>query len=169
MRIFLIGFMGSGKTHWGRQLAGHMKIPFFDLDDEIERRENKTIPQIFAEKGEEAFRVKEKETLEELIDKYPSMVVSCGGGTPCFFNNINRMKKYGVVIWLNTHVEVLLDRLLKGKEQRPLIKNIPDADLRSYIVRKLNERRMYYEQANLIIDKEDSMPVTEFIQTILHA
>lgn len=169
MRIFLIGFMGSGKTHWGKQLASQMKIPFFDLDDEIEKQKNKTVTQIFAECGEEAFRIKEKETLERLIDENGSMVLSCGGGTPCFFNNIERMKKYGVVIWLNTHVEVLLERLLKEKNERPLIKNIPDAEMRSFIVRKLNERRMYYEQADLVIDKEDSMPVSEFIQTILHA
>ena len=169
MRIFLIGFMGSGKTHWGKQLATQLKIPFFDLDDVISSKENKTIAEIFAHAGEEAFRVKEREVLESLIDENASMVVSCGGGTPCFFNNIERMKKYGVVIWLNTHVEVLVQRLIKEKEKRPLIKNVHDADLRSYIVRKLNERRMYYEQADVVIDKEDSISITEFIQTVLHA
>jgi shikimate kinase len=97
------------------------------------------------------------------------MVVSCGGGTPCFFNNIERMKKYGVVIWLNTHVEVLVQRLTKEKTARPLIRNVQDADLRSFIVRKLNERRMYYEQADVVIDKEDSISISEFIQTVLHA
>ena len=169
MRIFLIGFMGSGKTHWGKQLATQLKIPFFDLDDVISSKENKTIAEIFAHSGEEAFRVKEREVLESLIDENANMVVSCGGGTPCFFNNIERMKKYGVVIWLNTHVEVLVQRLIKEKEKRPLIKNVQDADLRSYIVRKLNERRMYYEQADVVIDKEDSISITEFIQTVLHA
>ena len=169
MRIFLIGFMGSGKTHWGKQLATQLKIPFFDLDDVISSKENKTIAEIFAHAGEEAFRVKEREVLESLIDENASMVVSCGGGTPCFFNNIERMKKYGVVIWLNTHVEVLVQRLIKEKEKRPLIKNVQDTDLRSYIVRKLNERRMYYEQADVVIDKEDSISISEFIQTVLHA
>jgi len=169
MRIFLIGFMGSGKTHWGKQLASQLKIPFFDLDEVISEREKKSVTQIFAECGEEGFRVKEKAILEDLIDQYPSMVLSCGGGTPCFFNNIERMKKYGTVVWLNTHVEVLLQRLMKEKATRPLIKNINDDDMRSYIIRKLNERRMYYEQADVIIDNENSMPVSEFIQTILHA
>ena len=79
------------------------------------------------------------------------------------------MKKYGVAVWLNTHVEVLLKRLVNEKSSRPLIKNIGDSDLRSYIVRKLNERRMYYEQADVIIDNEDSISMNEFIQTVLHA
>ena len=88
MRIFLIGFMGSGKTHWGKQLASQMKIPFFDLDEVISEREGKTVGEIFALSGEEIFRVKEREVLEALIDENASMVLSCGGGTPCFFNNI---------------------------------------------------------------------------------
>jgi shikimate kinase len=169
MRIFLIGFMGSGKTHWGKQLASQMKIPFFDLDEEIIKKENLSIAEIFAHSGEEAFRVKEREVLESLIDENTSMVLSCGGGTPCFFNNIERMKKYGVVVWLNTHVEILLQRLIKEKTTRPLIKDISDNDLRSYIIRKLNERRMYYEQADVILDNENSISISEFIQTILHA
>ena len=138
MRVFLIGFMGSGKTHWGKQLANQLKIPFFDLDEVITKKEDKSIAQIFAESGEETFRVKEREVLEALIEEHGSMVLSCGGGTPCFFNNIERMKKYGVVVWLNTHVEVLLKRLEHEKVKRPLIKNIKDDDLRSYIIRKLN-------------------------------
>ena len=161
--------MGSGKTHWGKQLANQLKIPFFDLDEVISGKENKSVAQIFAQAGEEAFRVKEREVLEELIEEHGSMVLSCGGGTPCFFNNIERMKKYGVVVWLNTHVEVLLKRLVNEKSTRPLIKNIKDADLRSYIIRKLNERRMYYEQADVIVDSESSIGTNEFIQLILHA
>ncbi len=169
MRVFLIGFMGSGKTYWGKQLAAQLTIPFFDLDEEIAAKENKPVTRIFAESGEEAFRVKEKATLERLIDEQPSMVLACGGGTPCFFNNIGRMKKYGVVVWLNTPVEMLLQRLMKEKESRPLIRNIADEEMRSFIIRKLNERRMYYEQADVIIDNADNLPVNELIQIILHA
>jgi len=169
MRIFLIGFMGSGKTHWGKQLATQLKIPYYDLDDVISSKEKKSVSQIFAESGEESFRVKERQVLESLIDENETMVLSCGGGTPCFFNNIETMKKYGVGVWLNTHVEVLLMRLKSEKASRPLIKNVPDADMRSYIVRKLNERRIYYEQADVTIDNEDSISVNEFIQTVLHA
>lgn len=169
MRIFLIGFMGSGKTYWGNHLATQLKIPFFDLDQVISEQEHKTVQEIFAAAGEEYFRVTEKKLLETLIDKNPSLVLSCGGGTPCFFNNIDLMLKYGTVIWLNTQVDVLLQRLMKEKNMRPLLKNIDDSDLRSYIVRKLNERRMYYQQADVIVDNENDISTSEFIQTILHA
>src|SRR5574339_546695 len=98
MRIFLIGFMGSGKTHWGKQLAERLKLPFFDLDEVVMQSEKKTVPEIFNTNGEEYFRLKEKEMLERLVDENESMVVSCGGGTPCFFNNIEFMKKYGTVV-----------------------------------------------------------------------
>lgn len=79
------------------------------------------------------------------------------------------MKKYGTVVWLNTHVDVLLQRLLKEKAQRPLLKNVDDNDLKSYIIRKLNERRMYYQQADLTIDNENSISVNYLVETILHA
>ena len=169
MRIILIGFMGSGKTHWGKQVAHRLELPFFDLDEEVVRAETKSVAEIFAEKGEEYFRMTEKETMESLVADNESMVLSCGGGTPCFFNNIDFMKKYGIVVWLNTHVEVLLQRLLKEKLKRPLIKDIDDDELRTYIIRKLNERRMYYEQADVVIDKEDAFSMNDFIQTVLHA
>ena len=169
MRIFLIGFMGSGKTHWGKQVAQRLSLPFYDLDEVITIEEQKSIPDIFAAEGEEYFRSREKEIMEKLVDQNTNMVLSCGGGTPCFFNNIDFMKKYGTVVWLNTHVDVLLQRLIREKMQRPLLKDIDDADLRHYIIRKLNERRMYYELADVIIDNEDCFSMNDFIQTVLHA
>ncbi|MBO9565409.1 MAG: shikimate kinase [Niastella sp.] len=170
MRIILIGFMGSGKTHWGTQVAHRLQLPFFDLDEEVVKAENGTsVTDIFATKGEEYFRQKEKDIMEQLVDANESMVLSCGGGTPCFFNNIEYMKKVGIVVWLNTHVDVILQRLLKEKAKRPLIKDIDDEGLRTFIIRKLNERRMYYEQADVILDKEDAISMNDFIQTVLHA
>lgn len=169
MRIFLIGFMGAGKTHWGKQVANRMGLPFYDLDELVVAHEGKSIAEIFAVNGEEYFRLLEKQLLEELVEKQDSMIISCGGGTPCFFNNIDFMKRYGIVVWLNTHVEVILQRLLKERMHRPLLKDIADEDLRNHIIRKLNERRMYYEQADVIIDKEDSISMNDFIQTVLHA
>ncbi len=169
MRIILIGFMGSGKTHWGKQVAHRLQLPFFDLDEEVVKAEGQSVTDIFATFGEEHFRLKEKETLETLVEQHESLVLSCGGGTPCFFNNIDYMKKVGIVVWLNTHVDVLLQRLLKEKAKRPLIKDIDDDELRTYIIRKLNERRMYYEQADVVLDKEDAISMNDFIQTVLHA
>lgn len=161
--------MGSGKTHWGKQVAHRLQLPFFDLDEEVVKAEDKSVADIFADSGEEYFRQKEKDTLEKLVEDNESLVLSCGGGTPCFFNNIDYMKKVGIVVWLNTHVDVLLQRLLKEKAKRPLIKDIDDEQLRTYIIRKLNERRMYYEQADVVLDKEDAISMNDFIQTVLHA
>ncbi|HVK47551.1 MAG TPA: shikimate kinase [Pseudobacter sp.] len=169
MRIFLIGFMGAGKTHWGKQVANRMGLPFYDLDELVVAHEGKSIADIFTENGEEYFRMCEKQMLEELVEKEDSMIISCGGGTPCFFNNIDFMKRYGIVVWLNTQVEVILQRLMKERMHRPLLKDIKDEDLRNHIIRKLNERRMYYEQADVIIDKEDTISMNDFIQTVLHA
>jgi shikimate kinase len=169
MRIFLIGFMGAGKTHWGKQVANRMGLPFYDLDELVVAQEGKSIADIFSENGEEYFRMCEKQMLEELVEKEDSMIISCGGGTPCFFNNIDFMKRYGIVVWLNTQVEVILQRLMKERMHRPLLKDIKDEDLRNHIIRKLNERRMYYEQADVIIDKEDTISMNDFIQTVLHA
>ncbi len=146
--------MGSGKTHWGKILSRRLQVPFYDLDEAISEIENKTVRQIFHDEGEEYFRVKEQEVLEAIIDDHENVVVSTGGGTPCFFNNIDLMKKNGTVIWLNTSVDVLVQRLVKEKQSRPLIKNISDNDLRSFIVKKLQDRRLYYEQADVMLQEE---------------
>ncbi len=154
MRIFLIGFMGSGKTHWGKRIAERMKIPFYDLDAVIVNAEGMNISEIFSLKGEEYFRYTEKQTLEDLVMREENFVLSAGGGTPCFFNNIKFMKKNGKVLWLNTSLEALNQRLLKEKNMRPLLRGIDDAGLRAYIIRKLSERKMYYEQADLMVHEE---------------
>lgn len=155
MKIFLIGFMGSGKTHWGRLLSAKLGLSFFDLDTMIVEREKRSIADIFAIKGEEYFRYLEKETLERIVVEQDGFIVSCGGGTPCFFNNIEFMKKCGKVIWLNTSTEVLQKRLLKERKSRPLIRGVDDGDLSRYIVRKLSERRMYYQQADVMVNEEN--------------
>ncbi len=154
MKIFLIGFMGSGKTHWGKLIGEKLALPFFDLDSVITETENKSISKIFAEKGEGFFRYKEKEVLEEIVNDHNKFILSCGGGTPCFFNNIEFMKDNGIVIWLNTSINILKERLFKERATRPLIKAIGDAELKTYIIRKLGERKMYYEQADFIINEE---------------
>jgi shikimate kinase len=166
MKIFLIGFMGSGKTHWGKLLAEKLEIPFFDLDSVITQQENKSIAEIFAEKGEEYFRYLEKEVMENLVKNQNEFIVSSGGGTPCFFNNIDFMKKNGRVIWLNTSIEILKQRLLRERTSRPLIRNVGEAELKAYIIRKLSERKMYYEQAHVMVNEEAILlePLVELLR-----
>jgi shikimate kinase len=166
MKIFLIGFMGSGKTHWGKLLSVKLQMPFRDLDTLIVEKEKRNVSDIFSEKGEEYFRYQEKETLEELVREEESFILSCGGGTPCFFNNIEFMKKSGKVVWLNTTVDVLKDRLLKERMSRPLIREIDDTELKRYIIRKLSERKMYYEQADVMVN-EESITLDELIRSLL--
>lgn len=154
MKIFLIGFMGSGKTHWGRLLSEATGVPYFDLDEVIVATERKSVAQIFSEDGEEYFRTREQEILEALSGEHENAIISTGGGTPCFFNNIEFMKSRGKVIWLNTSIDVLLQRLLRQKHTRPLIRNISDAELKTFIIRKLQDRKIYYEQADVMLHEE---------------
>src|SRR5580698_4647248 len=155
MKIFFIGFMGSGKTHWGRQLSSKLGLPFYDLDTVIIGKEHRSVTEIFEEKGEEYFRFLEKDTLEEITAGQESFILSCGGGTPCFFNNIEFMKKSGKVIWLNTSIDVLTERLLRERKSRRLICAVDESDLGGYIVRELSERRMYYQQADVTVNEEN--------------
>jgi shikimate kinase len=168
MKIFLIGFMGSGKTHWGRLLSAKLSLPFRDLDTVIVEREKKSVSEIFAQKGEEYFRYQEKQTLEEIVTEEESFILSCGGGTPCFFNNIEFMKKNGKVIWLNTSIDALKERLLKERVSRPLIREIDDDELRRYIVRKLSERRMYYQQSDVTVN-EESITLEELVRLLFES
>jgi shikimate kinase len=122
--------MGSGKSYWGRKLSEKLRLPFFDLDEQIESSEGKTISQIFAEEGEEYFRLIEKDTLHIISESHDSFIMATGGGTPCYFNNIDFMNKSGTAVWINTPIDLLHERLLKEKTQRPLIKNLDDAQLK---------------------------------------
>jgi len=158
--------MGSGKTHWGQRLAARLELPFYDLDSLIIDREKKSVADIFTDKGEEYFRYMEKEILEEITAQQESFILSCGGGTPCFFNNIEFMKKSGKVIWLNTAVDVLRQRLQRERLSRPLIAEVTEEDLQRYIIRKLSERRMYYQQADVTVS-EDTTHLDELIRILL--
>ncbi|MGE5520819.1 MAG: shikimate kinase [Candidatus Dadabacteria bacterium] len=167
MKIFLIGFMGCGKTHWGKLLSQKLQIPFFDLDEKIVEREGKEIPQIFAELGEEYFRMLEKDVLHLLTESHETFVMACGGGTPCFFNNIDYMKKSGATVWIHSTTDSLYNRLLKEKEQRPLVKAIPDNQLRPFIIKKYADRKIFYQQADVFINEEE-ITLDTLIQKIFH-
>ena len=160
--------MGSGKTHWGKILSQQTSLPYFDLDEVIVTSEKMSVQQIFHDKGEEYFRIKEQEVLEALAEDHDDVIISTGGGTPCFFNNIDFMKQQGTVVWLNTSVNTLLERLLKQKNSRPLIKNISDSELKSYIIKKLQDRKMYYEQAHVMLH-EESVTMESLLKSIQDA
>lgn len=168
MRIYLIGFMGVGKTHWGKILSNKLGLPFYDLDVLIEQNEGRSINQIFEEDGEEYFRTKERDILRTFSEENDSMLLSCGGGAPCFFNNIDFMNTMGVTVWINTPFEILLGRLRQGKNNRPLLKDLTDEQLKAYIVKKNADRRMYYEQAKVIVD-DHVIEIEKMIKQILHA
>ena len=167
MKIFLIGFMGCGKTHWGEQLSKKLQVPFFDLDKLIEEREGKQITEIFAEMGEENFRMLEKDVLYLVTESHETFVMACGGGAPCFFNNIDYMKKKGSTIWINCSVDCLHSRLVKEKDKRPLIRSIPDAELRSYIIKKYADRKIFYQQADVIV-ADDNLTLDALIEKTFH-
>ena len=155
MKIFLIGFMGCGKTHWGKELSSKLEVPFFDLDKSIEEKEEKTINEVFEEKGEEYFRLLEKEVMYLLVESHESFIMACGGGTPCFYNNIDYMNKQGTTVWINCSTACLFGRLSKDKEKRPLIKDLDEEQLQSYIMKKVGDRRIFYQQANVILTEEE--------------
>ena len=167
MKIFLIGFMGSGKTYWGRQLSQKLGIPFFDLDEQVVEHAGKSIGAIFKTEGEEQFRLQEKHILHIIAESHESFVMACGGGTPCFFNNIEFMNKQGTTIWINTPLDVLHKRLLAEKESRPLIQEIPDNQLRYFIGKKFAGRKIYYEQAGITVD-DDALMLETMIEKIFH-
>jgi shikimate kinase len=168
MKIFLLGFMGSGKTHWGRELSQKLSIPFFDLDEQIVNSENKSINEIFEEKGEEHFRLLEKDTLHIITESRDSMIMATGGGTPCYFNNIEYMNRSGTTVWLDTPINVLHERLLKEKSHRPLLKELSDEQVKSFIIKKFSDRKIYYMQADIIIN-EEPLQIDKLIEKIFHA
>lgn len=152
-RIILIGYMGAGKTTIGRVLARKLKLDFFDLDRYIEDRFHKKIADIFAESGEEGFRKIEKNMLHEAAE-FENIVLSCGGGTPCFFDNMQYMNQQGDTVWLRATPEVLEQHLRMGKTKRPLIDGKSPEELQAYIQQSLQTREPFYAQAKHHIDIE---------------
>jgi len=149
--IYIIGFMGSGKSTAGRKLAASMGWPFIDLDRKIEEVALKTIPRIFSEDGEEHFRKIESEVLRNL-DNTKRTVVSTGGGTPCHGDNMDFMLKTGVTVYLKMTPGQLAKRLLDSSGERPLLKNVPDESLPGFIEEKLAHREKWYSKAEIIVD-----------------
>ena len=146
--------MGSGKSTLGKRLAEHLKLQFVDMDHYIEERNCKTIPQIFAEEGEPEFRRKEQKALKELSE-FTDIVIATGGGAPCFFDNMEVMNQSGKTIYLNIDPEILADRLISSKTERPLIKGKSKKELIEFIDETLKKRHEFYSQAHYQITEPD--------------
>jgi shikimate kinase len=152
--VYIIGFMGSGKSTAGKKLASALGWTFIDLDRKIEEHEGKTIPQIFTQDGEDRFRSVESQVLRS-TEQLSETVVSTGGGTPCHGDNMDFMLDTGLIIYLKMAPSQLMQRLMNSTGERPLLKNVPDDKLIFFIQEKLALREKCYNRANIIIEGLD--------------
>lgn len=150
--------MGSGKTTIGKKLANKLTIPFFDIDEEVVNDEGKDISTIFELNGEGYFREKEHEKLAQLIHENETFVISTGGGTPCFNNNMELMNANGTTFYLKYTPEFLVSRLKNSTHKRPLLKNVKKSELNSFITSLLAERAFFYSQSQFTIEKINLKP-----------
>jgi shikimate kinase len=150
-RIILIGYMGAGKTTVGKALAHELGLPFYDLDWYIESRRRKTVAQIFAEQGEEGFRKIEYNMLHEVAE-FEDVIISCGGGTPCFFDNIDYLNGQGQVVYLRCTPDVLCKHLAMSHNERPLLKGKAPEQLTDFITEQLSLREPFYQRARYHFD-----------------
>lgn len=151
LRILLIGYMGAGKTTIGKALSDEMNIPFYDLDWYIEARMHRNIKQLFEERGEEGFRKIEQAMLHEVAEN-ENVIIACGGGTPCFFDNMDYMNRQGTTVYLKAIPEVLYAHLKMGKTIRPLLLGKTEEEIGQLIVRQVAERESYYLKAKYVLN-----------------
>jgi len=150
-RIILIGYMGAGKTTIGHALSKAIDMPFYDLDWYIETRMRKKVSQIFEERGEEGFRLIEHNMLHEVVE-FEDVIVSCGGGTPCFFDNMDYMNTMADTVYLKARPEVLYSHLKMGKTVRPLLLGKSEDEVKTFIEEQLEKREEYYLKAKYQLD-----------------
>jgi shikimate kinase len=150
--IFIIGFMASGKSTLGKKLSKHLNYSFIDTDKVIEKELGKTIPQIFKDSGEQAFRDYEENTLAELVKSTNNKVISTGGGLPCNQKNLDLMLKNGVVIFLELDLKSILNRFKASKTKRPLLANLSEIELTEKTNTLYQQRENYYKQAHITIN-----------------
>lgn len=150
-RIFLIGFMGSGKTTHGRKIARMMDYDFVDMDEWIEEQEGRSVTEIFRDNGESWFREKERMAIHAL-SKLEKIVISTGGGVPCHGNNMELLKASGLTVYIKLPAEALVSRLTGAKSTRPLLEGKSPMEIRQTIHTMLTEREPFYQQAHMTID-----------------
>lgn len=180
MIVFLIGFMGSGKSFYAKGLAGFLKVPMVDLDEYIERREGIPISKIFENFGEQSFRAMEsaavKEVYATLLDEISeknknntiSGIVSCGGGTPCFNENMVWMNEHGHTVWINPPEDVICERLKKESATRPLVANLSEDLLPDFVHERMQERKSFYSMAKSTIS-DPNVSIVQFLKLIEYA
>lgn len=164
-KFFLLGFMGCGKTYWGKRWAELSGLHFFDIDEMIEQEQGQSAAEIFAGNGENFFRKQETKTLYNLPEQR-NYIVATGGGTPCFNDNISWMNLEGTTIYLRSSPQNILSRLVNETEKRPLIKNLTRTELEFYISEKIKEREFFYNKAKVILDTDllDQNYLPEFLE-----
>ena len=145
--------MGCGKSTMGRAVSALTGVPFIDLDNYIEQRFHITVKEIFAQRGEDGFRDVERRMLQEVAD-FEDVIVACGGGTPCFFDNMEYMNTHGTTVFLNTPIDRLHSRLMRGRHKRPLIADKDDEELMTFIKEALAKRMDHYSKAHISFSSE---------------
>ncbi|NSW94606.1 MAG: shikimate kinase [Bacteroidales bacterium] len=163
-KIYLVGFMGSGKSTMGRKLAASLGWSFIDLDKRIEEETGMNIPDIFLYKGEDYFRATETRLLRSL-ENFEETIISTGGGTPCYHDNMDFMLRTGLTIYLKLTPAQLKSRLKRSADKRPLLRNVTEENLESYIQLKLAEREVWYNKAKIIVD--GLVTDTRFLKTLI--
>lgn len=154
MKVFLIGFMGSGKTTLGKKLANYLKYDFIDLDKLIESRAGMSIVEYFGKHGEAAFREMERDVLQST--HYPeNVIIATGGGAPCYSDNMEWMNNNGQVAYLSLPPKALAARLELSKADRPLIRQLKGPELVDFIKEKLKEREVFYKQSRFVVSAND--------------
>jgi shikimate kinase len=166
MRIYLVGYMGSGKSSVGKKLATRMGYSFLDLDNVIEEEQRQAVSEIFTQKGEDAFRSLERLALHQTFDM-ENVVVSTGGGAPVFFDNMEMMKGSGLSIYLRATPEVLVSRLLRNQHLRPLIASLNQEEIHLFVKNQLEKRSVFYERSEMHIEAKDLTPSILHMQ-VLH-
>lgn len=166
MIISLVGYMGSGKSHISKILSDKINFKLIDLDKEISKRKKLTIPEIFDKMGEIHFRKLERETLEEILASQENIVLSLGGGTPVYYNNMEIINNSSKSFFLRASIATLAERISKQKEKRPLIAKISDEDLPEFIAKHLFERNAFYSKAQFSINTDNKNP-EKIVQEII--
>ena len=166
-KIVLLGYMGSGKSTIAAKLSGKINIPFVDLDQYIEEKTSLSISAIFEKRGEIYFRKIEHESFTELLSSNESLIISLGGGTPCYANNHELFKQVGIVsIYLKASIDTLFNRLSFNKRKRPLIADKTDDEMKEFIAMHVFERSFYYNQAEYTVIVDDKT-VDETVKDII--